>query len=188
MDALMAALVAAALAQVADKTAWLAAILADRYRRPAVVIAAAALALAIDYALAAAAGVAAAPILSPNAKLLLLALALLLAAMGTPFAPKRPDPLAGWRIGAFPTALAGLFIMAFGDATQFIAAALAARSPVPWLAAAGATLGSLVVIAPAAVLGEAGYRRLPLAALRWGAGGVLLVAGAVLGLSALRLT
>ena len=32
MDALMAALVAAALAQVGDRTAWLAAILADRYR------------------------------------------------------------------------------------------------------------------------------------------------------------
>lgn len=184
----MAALVAAALAQVADKTAWLAAILADRYRRPAVVIVAAALALAVNYALAAAAGMAAAPILSSNAKLLLLALALLLAAGGMPFAPKRPDPLAGWRLGGFLTTLAGLFVMAFGDATQFVAAALAARSPVPWLAGVGATLGSLVVVAPAAVLGEAGYRRLPLVALRWGAGGVLLIAGVVLGLGALRLT
>lgn len=187
MDALMAALVAAALAQCGDKTAWLAAILADRYRA-GVVIVAAAPALAVNYALAAAAGMIAAPILSPNATLLLLACALLIAAGGMPFAPKRPDPLTGWRIGGFATATLGLFIMAFGDATQFIAAALALRSPVPWLAGVGATLGSLVVVVPAAVLGEAGYRRLPLAAMRWGAGGVLLLAGAVLGLRALRLT
>ncbi len=183
----MATLIAAALAQAGEKTAWLAAILADRYR-PAVVIAAATLALAINYALAAAAGMVAAPILSPNAKLLLVALSLLLAAGGAPFAPKRPDALDGWRIGGALTALIGLFIMAFGDVTQFIAAALAARSPVPWLAAVGATLGSLAVIAPAAVLGETGWRRLPLTAIRWGSGGVLLLAGVVLGLQALRLT
>ncbi len=183
----MATLIAAALAQAGEKTAWLAAILADRYR-PGVVIAAATLALAINYALAAAAGMVAAPMLSPNAKLLLVALSLLLAAGGAPFAPKRPDALDGWRIGGALTALFGLFIMAFGDATQFITAALAARSPVPWLAAVGATLGSLAVIAPAAVLGEAGWRRLPLTAIRWGSGGVLLLAGVVLGLQALRLT
>ena len=39
MDALMAALVAAALAQVGDRPAWLAAILADRYRAPGLVVA-----------------------------------------------------------------------------------------------------------------------------------------------------
>ena len=43
MDALMAALVAAALAQVGDRTAWLAAILSDRYAKPGLVIAMAAL-------------------------------------------------------------------------------------------------------------------------------------------------
>ncbi|WP_254606523.1 TMEM165/GDT1 family protein [Sphingomonas bacterium] len=183
----MAALVVAALAQCGDRTGWLAAILADRYR-PAVVIVAAALALAANYALAAAAGTVAAPILSPDAKLLLLACALLIAAGGMPFAPGRPDPLTGWRIGGFPTAGLGLFVMAFGDATQFVAAALAARSPVPWLAGVGATIGSLVVVAPAALLGEAGYRRLPLAGMRWGSASVLLLAGLVLGLHALGLT
>ncbi|MGI4949256.1 MAG: hypothetical protein ACRYHC_11310, partial [Janthinobacterium lividum] len=74
----------------------------------------------------------------------------------------------------------------------FLAAAFAARSAGvasgPWLAAVGATLGSLAVVAPAALLGEAGWRRLPLGAMRWGSGGVLLLAGIMLGLSALRLT
>ena len=44
MDALMAAIVAGALAQIGDRPAWLAAILADRYRAPGIVILAAALA------------------------------------------------------------------------------------------------------------------------------------------------
>lgn len=183
----MAALVAAALAQGADRAPWLAAILADRYRRPGLVIAAAALALAGNYALASVAGAAAAPLLSPNAKLLLLALALLLAAGGMVLRAKPPDRLTGWKLGGFATSLLGMAILAFGDATQFIAAALAARSPVPWLAAVGATLGALVALVPAAMLGEAAWRALPLRAIRWAGAGVLLVAGAVLGLEAVRL-
>ncbi len=183
----MAALVAAALAQAADRAPWLAAILADRYRRPGIVIAAAALALAVDYALASVAGAVAAPLLSPNAKLLLLACALLLAAGGMVTRPKAPDRLTGWRVGAFATPFLGLFILAFGDATQFIAFALAARSPVPALAAVGATLGALAVLALAAVLGEEAYRKLPLTPIRWAGAAVLGIAGVVLGLEAARL-
>ena len=183
----MAALVAAALAQAGDRTPWLAAILADRYRRPGVVIVAAALALASDYALASVAGALAAPWMSPNAALLLLACALLLAGGGMVTRPKAPDRLTGWRIGAFATSLLGVFILAFGDATQFIAFALAARSPVPSLAAVGATLGALAVLVPAAVLGEDAYRALPLTPARWGGASVLGVAGVVLGLEAARL-
>ncbi len=183
----MAALVAAALAQGADRAPWLAAILADRYRRPSLVIAAAALALAANYTLASVAGAAAAPWLSPNAALLLLACALLIAAGGMVLAPKPPDRLSSWRVGAFATSLLGMAILAFGDATQFIAAALAARSPVPWLAAVGATLGALAVLIPAALLGEARWRALPLRSIRWTGAGVLAVAGVVLGLAAARL-
>lgn len=186
MDALMAALVAAALAQWGEKTAWLAAILADRFR-PRVVIAGAAVALAANYALAAAAGSIAAPMLTPEAKLLLLGSALVIAGSAAPFAPKRPDPIAGWRLGGFATAALGLSIMAFGDSVQLLTAALAARSPVAPLAGVGATLGSLAVVAPAALLGEAGWRRLPLSALRWGAGALLIVTGLTLALSGLRL-
>ncbi len=183
----MAALVAAALVQGADRAPWLVAILVDRYRRPGLVLAAAALALAANYALASVAGLMVAPLLSPNAGLLLLALSLLLAVSGMVVRAKPPDRLAGWKLGAFATSLLGMFILAFGDATQFIAAALAARSPVPWLAAVGATLGTLAVMVPATVLGEAGWRALPLRAIRWASAGVLSVAGVVLGLAAARL-
>ena len=183
----MAALVAAALAQAADRAPWLAAILADRYRRPGVVIAAAALALAAAYTVASVAGALAMPWLSPNAGKLLLAFALLLAAGGMVTRPKPPDRLAGWRVGVFATSLLGVFILAFGDATQFVVFALAVRSPVPWLAGVGATLGAMAVLAPAALLGEDVYRALPLTPARWAGAAALGGAGVVLGLQAARL-
>ena len=61
MDALMAALVAAALGQIGDRIPWLCAILADRYRKPALVIAMATLALAAAGGIAATFGALLAP-------------------------------------------------------------------------------------------------------------------------------
>ncbi|MEA1086243.1 TMEM165/GDT1 family protein [Sphingomonas sp. M6A6_1c] len=187
MDALMAALVAAALAQVGDRPAWLASILSDRYRAPGLVIAAAAVALLGAGLLAAAAGALLAPRLTPEASQLFLALALLFQGGGVLFPVKPPDRLAGWRLGAALTSLIGLFILAFGDGVQFIVLALAARAQLPWLAAVGAMLGSLAVIAPAAILGEAGWTALPLVTLRRIVGAMFVLAALGLGLSALRL-
>lgn len=183
----MAALVAAAAGQIGDRTAWLAAILADRWRKPGLVIAMAALALLGAGAIAAVGGALIAPLIAPNAKLLLLSLALLLQGGGSLLPAKAPERLEGWRIGAAATSLLGLFILAFGDGVQFIVAALAARTPVPALAAIGATLGSLAVIAPAALMGEAAWLRLPLRPARLLIGVLFLIAGAVLALTALGL-
>lgn len=187
MDALMAALLLGALTQAGDRTPWLAAILADRFRSPAVVLAAAAVALAINNAVGVAGGVLVAGLLTPEAKLLLLALALVLAGVTTGLRGKSPDRLDGWRLGAFGTSALGLVILAFGDRMQFVSAALAARSPVPWLAAVGATLGALAVCAPAIMLGERRWAALPWLPVRALCGAVLALAGMVLGLSALGL-
>ncbi|MET0250023.1 MAG: TMEM165/GDT1 family protein [Sphingobium sp.] len=183
----MAALVAAAFAQVGDRPAWLASILADRYRAPGLVIAAATVALLGAGLLAAAAGALLAPRLTPEARQLFLALALLFQGGGALFPVKPPDRLVGWRLGAALTSLIGLFILAFGDGVQFIVLALAARAQLPWLAAIGAMLGSLAVIAPAAILGEAGWTGLPLVTLRRIIGVLFVLAAIGLGLSALRL-
>ena len=183
----MAALVAAALAQIGDRPAWLTAILADRCRKPWLILAAAALAVAAAGAIAASAGAWIAPKLAPNARQLMLALALGLQGAGAFWPVKPPDRLAGWRLGAFLTSFAGLFILTFGDGLMFIVLALAARSPVPALAAVGATLGSLAVLAPAALMGEAAWLKLPLVVVRRVAGALFLIAGLVLGLGALRL-
>lgn len=187
MDALMAALVLGAICQMGDKTPWLAAILADRFRAPAVVIAATALALAANYALGVAGAMFIAPLLSTEARLLLLALALLLAALGTTLRARSPDRLEGWRLGAVGTSTLGLAIMIFGDRMQFVVLALAVRSDLPWLTAIGGTIGALAVAAPAALMGERQWLALPQRSIRIGSAVLLAVIGVVTGLSALRL-
>jgi putative Ca2+/H+ antiporter (TMEM165/GDT1 family) len=187
MDALMAALVVAALAGIGDRPAWLAAILADRYHRPGLVIVAATLALAGASGIAALLGATLGPRFTPEAKLLMLALALLLQGGGGLWPVKPPDRLDGWRIGTFATALLGLFILVVGDGVQFIVATLAARSPLPWLAAVGAAAGTLVVVVPAVLLGERGWTGLPLPAARRVIAALFLLAGAVLAMQAFAL-
>lgn len=183
----MAALVAGALAQIGDRPAWLAAILADRYRSPATVVVAAALALLAASLLACAGAALLAGKLTPEAGRLFLALALLFQGAGGVLRVKAPDRLERWRLGTFGTSAAGLFILFFGDGLQFIVLALAARSELPWAAGIGATLGALAVIAPAAVTGERGWTALPQPLLRGISSTLFLVAGLLVGLSALRL-
>ena len=183
----MAAFVAAILAQASDRTPWLTAILSTRFARPGAVIAGTAIALAAINAIGAAGGAIIGPRITPNAQSLLLALALLSAGGSALFPIKRPDRMSGWRIGAFLTSLFGVAILGFGDRTQFLTAALAARSPAPALAAVGATLGAMVVNVPAILAGEEVRKTLPLAAVRITIGILFLITGAAFGLSALRL-
>ncbi len=183
----MAALIAAFAAQTGDRTAWLAAILGDRYRRPWQVVAAAGLALASASVIAVALGTALAPRLTPEARLAVLAIALIFQGGGAFFPLKAPDRLTGWRTGAALTSFVGLFILAFGDGVQFIIGALAMRSPLPWLAAIGATIGSLAVVAPAAIIGERAWLALPLRSVRLTAAVAFLLTGTFIGLSAMRL-
>ncbi|MDE0879535.1 MAG: TMEM165/GDT1 family protein [Sphingomonas bacterium] len=180
----MAALIVAALAQVGDRIAWLAAILADRYRKPFVVVTMAALALAAAGAIAATFGALLAPKLTPEAKQLFLAIALILLGTGVVGRIKAPDRLTGWRLGAMATSFLGLFILAFGDGIQFVVLALAARTTMPWLAVIGATAGSLVPIAAAAILGERDWLALPLVTARRIISILFLVSGLGLALSA----
>lgn len=183
----MAALVAAALAQVGDRTAWLAAILADRYRKPALVILMATIALATAGGLAATGGVLLAPRMTPEAKQFFVAMALIFQGGGALFRSKPPERLDGWKLGAALTSLLGLLIVAFGDGVQFIVLALAAQSTMPWLAAVGATIGSLAVIAPAAILGEKDWLKLPLRTVRMVIAALFVVTGLILGIGAIGL-
>lgn len=187
MDALMAALLLGALTQIGDRTPWLAAILADRYHSNGTLLVATALALAINNTVGTIGGILVAKLLTPNSSLLLLALALVLAGVSVQLSKKSPDRLTGWKLGAFGTSLLGLAIMAFGDRMQFVTAALAARSTLPWAAPVGATLGAMAVCAPAILLGETKWLALPLKGVRIASGVMLTVAGVVMGLSAVRL-
>jgi len=183
----MAAFVAAILAQASDRTPWFTAILSSRFAKPGAVIAGTAIALAAINAIGAIGGAVIGPRITPNAQSLLLALALV-SAGGSALVPiKSPDRRPGWRIGAFMTSLLGVAILGLGDRTQFITAALAARSWTPALAAVGATLGALVVNVPAILAGEDARKTLPLTAIRIAVGAIFIITGSVIGLSALRL-
>lgn len=184
----MAAFVGALLCQASDRTAWLAAIMADRYQKPAIVIVAAIIALSAGNALGAVAGSLMAPIMTPNARALFLAIALVSAGSSGLFAMKSPDRMSRWRIGAFATTLVPLLAIGVGDRTQFLTAAVTARTPlVAPFAVIGATLGSLAVVIPAILAGERGYQSLPHRPIRFAIGLVLILTGLVFGVSALRL-
>jgi putative Ca2+/H+ antiporter (TMEM165/GDT1 family) len=187
MDALMAALVAALVVEATDRTPWLIAIFADRFARRGTVIVAALCALATGFAIVALGGALIGERLTPEARQLFLAVALLNAGVSAFFPIRPPNRLDGWRVGAVATTFFGVFILAFGGRTQFIVMALAERGTAPVLAAVGATLGAAAVIVLAALSGEAARRTLPITALRVVTGVVLCVIGAILALGALRL-
>ena len=180
MDSLMVALVAGLALGAGDRTSWLAAILADRTQRPGGVILGALLAFGLGNAVAAQAGLMM-PRTSPNAADLLLAMALGFAGVGALWGASRPDSFARWP--AFPA----LFVLGFGEGMQFVTFALANRAPIPAFAAVGATIGTLIAVAPAALLGEAAWLKLPRRAVRIAAGALFLLVAVVLALRALRL-
>ncbi|MDH7973983.1 TMEM165/GDT1 family protein [Sphingomonas sp. AR_OL41] len=187
MDALMAALVAALVVEATDRTPWLIAIFADRFARRGVVIVASLCALATGFAIVALGGALIGERLTPEARQLFLAVALLNAGVSAFFPIKPPNRLDGWRVGAAATSFFGVFILAFGGRTQFIVMALAERGPLPALAAIGATLGSVAVVVLAALTGEAARRLLPITGLRIVSGIALSTIGTILALGALRL-
>src|SRR3546814_8302532 len=91
MDVLMAALLAALFAQASDRTPWCAALLGSRFARPVPVIAALVIAIVVINGLGAVAGALIGPMLTPEARALLLALALVSAGGAALFKAKAPD-------------------------------------------------------------------------------------------------
>lgn len=187
MDAFVPAFIVALIAQFSDRAPLLAAVLSDRHRSPRAVFSGFLFAHIIGFAIVAAAGALVAPILTPNARSLFLAMALLFGAVGMAWRPGRLDRLDGWRIGGFATALLGAFILAFGDRTQFLGFAIAAWGPSPLLTAIGATLGAMVSIGVAISMGESGWSRLPHRPVRYASAAVFALFGVWIALAAWRL-
>lgn len=180
----MAALVAALLIRATDSSSDLTAILAERSKRTGLVLLGVAIALAITQTVGAIAGTLVAHYLTPNAARLMVAFSLLMAGGGA-FWPRKPVK-AGDGGSAFVAITSKLIATGLGDRTMFATFAVAAGG-VPALAGAGGFIGSLVVLAAAAVAGEALWQARPRRAIDWVIGTVLLIAGAWLAASALRL-
>lgn len=186
MEALLATFLAAALAELGDKTQWLALGLALYFRRTAPVLAGIALAAIANAALSAFAGAVIAPMLTRWAATLLLALALGFA--GVACFMRSPVPLAAnWRMGAFVSSFLAFLLAEFGDKTQFLTVAIAARTGMPALAGAGAAAGVIAMAAVAVIGGQAARERIPFTALRRAAGALFLILCFFAAISALRL-
>ena len=120
--------------------------------------------------------------LAPEAKAMLVAIALLLA--GVELAILRPG-----RAPAEPTRSFGAILLVLGaaqltSAAGFLVFALAGATALPWLAAAGGAVGSGAVLTMAWSAGGEWEARLPLTALRYGVAAALIVAALVTGLGA----
>lgn len=187
MEALLPAFVAAGLAEIGDRTQLLAILLAAHFRRPGQVIAGIALAALANSVIAAIGGTLIHDMVNHRAIALMLAVGLVLAGAGALW-PPRPATLAGYGpIGAFGTAALGFFILEFGDKTQLLTLAIAARTDSIALAGIGAAAGITLANVPAVMLAGRWPHIVPLRAVRAGIGAIFLVVGAVVAVGALRI-
>ncbi|RJT22415.1 hypothetical protein D5I55_11165 [Chakrabartia godavariana] len=185
MEALLPALVACLLAEVAGRVQLTTEAYAPQ-QRALTLGAALALSTAISLAIGAAGGAFMARMVTYEARTLLLGLALILTG-GTLLirakADRLAEPLAESLRGA---PLWRYLATQLGDNSQFIVFAFAARGNAPVLAALGGLAGVMLAGALPLML-DGDFRRLPLALMRRIAGGLLLAAGLVSALHALEL-
>lgn len=187
MDALLTTFLAAVLAEFGDKTQLLVMVLAARYRRPGPILLGVAAAALLNSLIAAWVGVLLHGFITLRATSLLVAVALVFAAVSGFIGSKEPDMGADWKTGAFLTTATCVFLLEFGDKTQFLTGALAAQFNALVFAAAGATAGVVVANVPAALLGERLETFLPLRTVRIGIAALFLLAGFIVTINALRL-
>lgn len=187
MEPLLTSFVAAALAEWGAKTQLLTIALAARYRRPLPILLGIALAAAANSLIAAYAGSLIHGRVPLRALALLTALSLLFAGAEGLFPAKDKAMSGTWRTGPFLTSAACFFLLEFGDRTQFITAAIAARFDAFALAGAGAAAGILLSSLPAALLGTQIETAVPLRVVRIGSAILFLIAAFIVAINALRL-
>ncbi|OYW87238.1 MAG: hypothetical protein B7Z20_05575 [Sphingobium sp. 32-64-5] len=188
MDALLIAFFLNLVAEAGGRTPILYRTLRRRYAGSALVLPGMLIALTANAAIGAFAGSKIAPMLTPEARSLFFAVTLAGGAIGLLWINRGLDNLAGWRIGAFPTALLGLFILGFGDGPAFLTAGVATIRAHPALAAIGGALGGItaVLMMEAVGAGAGGLDRW-MKPLRIGAAILFLLIACIVALPALRL-
>ncbi|HEX8257826.1 MAG TPA: TMEM165/GDT1 family protein [Allosphingosinicella sp.] len=187
MDALLTTFIAAALAEIGDKTQLLVIALAARYGRPKPVLAGVAVAALLNCAIAALGGTLIHDFITLRAISLLVALALVFTGVSGLIRSGQREVGANWKEDAFATTVACFFVLELGDKTQFLTAALAARYDSLVLAGLGATLGVVAANAPGALLGDRLTAFVSLRMVRMTIAILFLIAGFIVGVDALRL-
>jgi Ca2+/H+ antiporter, TMEM165/GDT1 family len=187
MDALLSTFLSVFLAEMGDRTQILAAALALRYQKNGAVLVGLALATLLNCTISAIGGSVIDQWISEAPLKLFAGLAYIFAGAGMLMWRRTVDPLTGWKTPAFITAFLGLFILEFGDKSQFIIAAQSARTPFWGMALAGGFVGVMAATIPAVILRERLAKIVPLKPIRWVSGALLLGWGIILALQAFGL-
>ena len=182
MPSFFLALIAAALATLGGREAVRVARLSAALGGGVALLVAGWLGCAAASVLAARLGAGIAGELAPEAKAMLVAIALLLA--GLELLVFRPGRAPSEPTRSFGAVLMVLSVAQLTAAAGFLVFALAGATGAPWLAAAGGTLGSGAVWTAAWSLGSEWEARMPIGWLRYGVAAALLAAAVATGLSA----
>jgi putative Ca2+/H+ antiporter (TMEM165/GDT1 family) len=187
MDSLLNTLIAVFFAEMGDRSQILVAALAIRFRNETSVLAGLSIATILNCSIAAFAGSLVDQWVSQEPVKLFTALAYIFAGVGMLLWRRKVDLLQNWKLGAFTTSFLGLFILQFGDKSQFLIAVGAANTPFWGFALAGGILGVMAACAPLIFMGDRITATLPIPLIRKVAGVVMLVWGLVLALGATKL-
>ena len=187
MDALFTSFLSVFLAEMGDRTQILAAALALRYHKNGAILAGLACATFLNCAISAVGGSVIDEWISEAPLKLFAGMAYIFAGAGMLMWRRVVDPLSGWKTPAFWTAFFGLFILEFGDKSQFIIAAQSARTEFWGMTAIGGFVGIMAATIPAVILRERLAKLVPLKPIRWVSGALLLGWGITLALQAFAL-
>ena len=187
MDALLSTLFAVLIAEMGDRSQILAAALAIRFRNDRSVLIALILATIINCSISAFAGSMIDQWISEEPVRLFTALAYVFAGAGMLMWRRKVDVLANWKTGAFLTSFLGIFILQFGDKSQFLIAAQAANTPYWGFTLAGGFIGIMAACVPAVLLRERLAAAIPITHIRRIGGIAMLLWGLYLALGAFKL-
>ncbi len=187
MDAFLSTLISVFFAEIGDRSQILTLALAMRFREDVSVLAGLALATLLNCALAAFIGSFIDMYVSEEPLRLFTAVAYIMAGSGMLLWRRKTDVLENWKLGAFMTSFLGLFILQFGDKSQFLIAVNAANTPLWGFAMAGGAAGIMAACAPLVFLGQRATASLPIPMVRRIAGIVMLLWGVILALGAFKL-
>lgn len=178
LDAFLTSTAVVTLAEIGDKTQFLAVLLATRFSRPLPVLAGILVATIANHLAAAALGSAAAGLLQGAWFRWIVAGGFLAMALWT-LIPDKDDgeAPAPERFGAFMTTVVAFFLVEMGDKTQLATVALGARFHQLLPVAAGTTTGMMIADAPAVLLGHEILRFAPLRLMRFAAAALFALIG-----------
>ena len=182
MDAFLTTFLSVILAEMGDRPQILAVALAIRFRNDNAIIAGLALATLLNCILSAVGGSVIDRWISEATLTLFAGFAYIFAGASMLMWRRKVDPLVGWKKGAFWTAFLGLFILQFGDKSQLIIAANAARHELWGFVLAGGFAGIMAACVPAIVMREKLATIIPVNIIRWIGGALLLSWGIMLAL------